>query len=437
MSEDDEDEGRLDPRPLEKVADGGLLDRRTFLGVGSAAIGALASGVSGAASGASLRAYDVPEWMRAPGRPMSPYGEPSRHESSVQREIQARYGAIAPGAGASTTPLQMLEGTITPNGLHFERHHSGIPEIDPTRHSLLLHGLVERPLEFSIDSLFRYPMTSRTCFIECSGNSAPNVRAEPAQISCGEIHGLLSCSEWTGVALNLLLDEAGIEPRGRWLLLEGADAAAMSRSVPLDLASTEGILALYQNGERIRPEQGYPLRLVLPGLEGNVNVKWLRRIEVCDGPTHTRDETSKYTDLLPDGRAAQFSLEMGVKSVITRPSAGMAMQGPGLHEISGLAWSGAGRIARVDVSADGGRTWAPAALQAPVLSKSLTRFHIPLDWRREGPVRLQSRACDELGNRQPTRAEWSSRYASGAYYHYNAIQTWTIEPDGRVRNAYE
>ena len=431
-----EHEGFRSSRPIEKVAGGGLLDRRAFLGVGTAAIGTLASGFSGAASGPSLRGYDVPEWMRAPGRPMSPYGEPSPHESTIQRAVQARYGSIAPGAGASTTPLQALEGTITPNGLHFERHHSGIPEIDPVRHSLLLHGLVNRPLKFSIESLLRYPMTTRTCFIECSGNSAPNVRAEPVQISCGEIHGLLSCSEWSGVSLNLLLDEAGVDPRGRWLLLEGADAAAMSRSVPLDLASADGILALYQNGERIRPEQGYPLRLVLPGLEGNVNVKWLKRIEVCEGPTHTRDETSKYTDLLPGGKAAQFTLEMGVKSVITRPSAGMAMRGPGLYEISGLAWSGAGRIVGVDVSADGGKTWAPAALQHPVLSKSLTRFRIPLEWKREGPVELQSRASDELGNIQPTRDEWGSRYASGAYYHYNAIQRWTIEPDGRVRNAY-
>jgi sulfane dehydrogenase subunit SoxC len=432
-----EREGSRSSRPFEKVAGGGLLDRRTFLGVGTAAIGALAGGLADAAQDSSSPGYEVPEWMKAPGRPMGPYGAPSPSESAIQRTIQARYGTIAPGAGASTTPLQALEGTITPNGLHFERHHSGIPEIDPARHSLLLHGLVKRPLSFSIDSLLRYPMTTRTCFIECSGNSAPNIRAEAMQISCGEIHGLVSCSEWSGVPLNLLLDEAGVDPRGRWLLVEGADAAAMSRSVPLDLASTDGILALFQNGERIRPEQGYPLRLVLPGLEGNVNVKWLRRIEVRDGPTHTRDETSKYTDLLPGGKAAQFTLEMGVKSIITRPSAGMAMQGPGRYEISGLAWSGAGRITRVDVSADGGKTWAPTALQEPVLSKSLTRFRIPFEWKSGRPVHLQSRAADERGNTQPNRDEWSSRYASGSYYHYNAIQSWKIEPDGRIRNTYE
>ncbi len=423
--------------PLSKVAGGGLLDRRAFLGVGSATLGALASGGAGAASEPSLLGYEMPEWTKTPGRPMGPYGEPARHESAVQRAVQARYGAIAPGAGASTTPLQALEGTITPNGLHFERHHSGIPEIDPNRHSLMLHGLVKRPLIFSIDQLLRYSMTTRTCFIECSGNSAPNVLSEPPQIACGEIHGLVSCSEWSGVPLNLLLDEAGIDPSGRWLVAEGADAAAMSRSVPLELAASDGILALYQNGERIRPEQGYPLRLVLPGLEGNVNVKWLRRIKISDGPAHTRDETSKYTDLLPSGKAAQFTLRMGVKSVITRPSAGMAMQGPGLYEISGLAWSGAGRIARVDVSADGGKSWAPAALQDPVLSKSLTRFRIPFEWKTGRPVQLQSRATDEQGNTQLTRDEWAAQYAQGSYYHYNAIQSWKVEPDGKVLNTYD
>lgn len=423
--------------PFETVAGGGLLDRRTFLGVGTAAIGALAGGIPGAASGSRFLGYDLPEWMKAPGRPMSPYGEPSRYESAILRAVQARYGAIAPGAGASTTPLQALEGTITPNGLHFERHHSGVPDIDPERHSLLIHGLVARPLVFSIDQLLRYPMSTRTCFIECSGNSAPNVSPELVQLSCGEIHGLVSCSEWSGVPLNVLLDEAGVDPRGHWLLVEGADSAAMSRSVPLDLAVSEGLLALYQNGERIRPEQGYPLRLVLPGLEGNLSVKWLRRIEVRDGPVYTRDETSKYTDLLPGGKAAQFTLEMGVKSVITRPSVGMAMNGPGLYEISGLAWSGAGRVARVDVSADRGKSWAAAALQEPVLSKSLARFRIPFQWKGDGPVHLQSRASDERGNTQPTRDEWSSRYAPGAYYHYNAIQTWKVEGDGRVRNTYE
>lgn len=421
--------------PFAQAAGGGLLDRRSFLGVGSVAIGALVGGPN-SASASSFLGYDMPEWMKSPGTPMSAYGGPSPHESATVRAVQDRYGAIAPGAGSSTTPLQALEGTLTPNGLHFERHHAGVPQIDPTRHSLMVHGMVERPLVYTVDQLLRYPMTTRTCFIECSGNSAPNVRPKPVQASCGELHGLLSCSEWSGVPLSLLLDEAGVDPRGRWLLVEGADAAAMSRSVPLEIAANEGMLALYQNGERLRPEQGYPVRLLLPGLEGNVNVKWLKRIEIREGPAHTRDETAKYTDLLPDGKAAQFTLEMGVKSVITRPSAGMAMQGPGLYEISGLAWSGAGRISRVDVSADGGKTWAPTALQEPVLPKSLTRFRIPLQWKGKAPVHLQSRATDEKGRTQPTRDAWTSGYAPGSYYHYNAIQSWKIDPDGHVRNAY-
>lgn len=439
MDDEESIDGVLADEPLS--GDDGLDRRgflgRGFLGLGSAAIGALLGGVSTATASAPRLGYDLPDWMQAPGSPMRPYGDPSRHESNVEREIQSRYGAIAPGAGASTTPLQALAGTITPNGLHFERHHSGVPDIDPERHSLLIHGRVARPLEFSIDQLLRYPMTTRTCFVECSGNSAPNVSPEPVQSSCGELHGLLSCSEWSGVPLRVLLDEARVDPRGDWLVFEGADSAAMSRSVPLELAAGEGILALYQNGERIRPEQGYPLRIVLPGLEGNVNVKWLRRIEVRDAPAHSRDETSKYTDLLPNGQAAQFTLEMGVKSVITQPSAGMAMQGPGLYEISGIAWSGAGRVTRVDVSADGGRTWLPAALQEPVLSKSLTRFRIPWQWPGRAPVVLASRAVDERGQIQPTRDAWSARYAPGAYYHYNAIQSWRVEPDGGVRNTYD
>jgi sulfane dehydrogenase subunit SoxC len=279
-------------------------------------------------------------------------------------------------------------------------------------------------------------MTTRTCFIECSGNSIFNVAPEPQPLSCGELHGLVSCSEWTGVSLALLLDEAGIDPEAGWVTFEGGDAAAMVRSLPLSLAAREGMIALYQNGERIRPEQGYPMRLLMPGLEGNVSVKWLRRIELTRGPAYSRDETAKYTDLQDDGTARQFSLEMGVKSVITRPSAGLALQGPGFYEISGLAWSGAGRVSRVDVSADGGRTWAEAALQGPVLPKALTRFRIPWRWAGGGLIRLQSRAVDESGQVQPTRDAWIAGSSTKSRYHYNAIQTWAVDPDGSVRNVY-
>jgi sulfane dehydrogenase subunit SoxC len=429
----------------EPVAGGGLLDRRAFLRMGSASVGAFgavvgglgASGLAGAVEVARADAgADRPTWMRAPGAPMRGYGSPSPREQHVMRHIQRRYGATAPGAGASLTPLHALEGTLTPSGLHFERHHSGVPEIDPEQHALRIHGLVERPLSFTLDALLRYPMTSRICFLECSGNSVFGVSPEPLPLSCGELHGLVSCSEWSGVPLALLLDEAGIDPRAGWVVFEGGDAAGMVRSLPLSLAAREGIVALYQNGERIRPEQGHPMRLLMPGLEGNVSVKWLRRIELTTGPAYARDETSKYTDLQDDGTARQFSFEMGVKSVVTKPSGGLTMQGPGFYEISGLAWSGAGRIGRVDVSADGGRTWAEAALQEPVLSKSLTRFRIPWRWAGGGVARIQSRATDETGRVQPTRDEWIAGSSLKSRYHYNAIQTWSVEPDGSIRNVY-
>lgn len=414
------------------------LSRRAFLGWGSVGAAALVGGasVARAQTGVERPALARPEWMRAPGRSMSGYGAPSRRESALQRGIQSRYGLTAPGSGASTTPLEGLEGTITPSGLHFERHHSGIPDIDPARHALLVDGDVAQPLFFSATDLLRYPLTTRTCFIECSGNSAPNVYPDPVQAPCGAIHGLLSCSEWTGVPLSLLLEEAGLRSTEGWIVAEGADSAAMNRSIPLALALEEGMIALYQNGERIRPEQGYPMRLLLPGLEGNVNVKWLRRLEVRDGPAQARDETSKYTDLLPDGRARQFSLEMGVKSVITRPSAGMRLPSSGFYEVSGVAWSGAGSIVRVEFSADGGRRWKDARLERPVLSKSLTRFRIPWRWERGQGALLQSRATDERGRVQPTRTVWARGYAPTNTYHYNAIQSWAIAPGGEVANSH-
>jgi len=424
----------------ESAADGGLLGRRAFLthGAGLAAVavtgGLLASDPS-RSEAAEINALDLPSWSKIPGAPFRPYGLPSRFEDNVKRTVRQPFGPIAPGTGSSVTPLEMLTGTITPNGLHFERHHNGVPDIDPAQHKLLIHGLVKRPLVFTLDTLLRYPMVSRICFLECSGNSQLLAQPEPAQRTCGFLHGMVSCSEWTGIALSTLLDEVGVDPKGKWLLAEGADAASMSRSIPLEKALDDTMLALYQNGEPIRPEQGYPMRLLVPGWEGNVNVKWLRRLKVSEGPTHTRDETSKYTDLMPNGKARQFTLPLDVKSVITRPSFGLSMQGAGFYEISGLAWSGAGRIAKVEISADGGKTWAEAALQAPILPKSVVRFR--LAWRWDGaPAMLQSRATDEKGNVQPARQAWIAEYSPSNTYHCNAIQTWSVGADGGVKNAY-
>ena len=300
--------------------------RRRFLARGAAAAGTLATG--GAAINAA--AQEAPPWMKTMGTPMRAYGTPSSHEKSVARPTATGYAAVTPGAGASRTPHQSLEGTITPSGLHFERHHNGVPDIDPAKHELLIHGMVNRPLVFNLAALSRYPMTSRICFIECSGNSGPNSGAKPPQVTAGAIHGLASVSEWTGVPLSLLLNEAGIAPGAQWILAEGADAAVMSRSVPLSKAMDDAMVALYQNGERVRPEQGYPMRLLLPGWEGNMCVKWLRRIKVVDGPTHTKDETSKYSDLQADGKARQFTFELGVKSIITFPSLGHRLDRHGL-----------------------------------------------------------------------------------------------------------
>lgn len=416
------------------VAGGGLLNRRMLLTSSAAAAGAMTVGGL-SPSAADAAALGVPSWMQTPGSPFRNYGMPSAHEEAVQRGILQPYGDLAPGAGVSMTPLHQLNGTITPNGLHFERHHNGVPDIDPASHKLLLHGLVSRNLTFELNDLLRYPMTSRLCFIECSGNSFFNAFAEPQQMPCGMIHGLVSCSEWTGVSLAVLLDEAGVDPTGSWLLAEGADSAAMSRSVPMEKAMDDAIIALYQNGERIRPEQGYPMRLLLPGFEGNMSVKWLRRLKVTDQPTHTKDETSKYTELMPDGKSRQFTYAMGVKSTITHPSFGMTMSGPGYYEISGLAWSGAGMIEKVEISADGGASWGEAMLQDPVLPMSLTRFRMPWDWSG-APATLQSRATDDQGRVQTGRSDWTAQYAPGQIYHYNAIQSWQVADNGEISNVF-
>ncbi len=416
---------------LEQVAGNGLLHRRLFLGGGTALIGGLTllHARPVAAQGVPL----VPSWTKTPGAGLSPYGSRAKYEADVQRSVGA--GPGTPGTGASRTPLESLEGIITPNGLHFERHHNGVPDIDPEQHKLLVHGLVARPLFFTMAALLRYPLVSRIQFLECSGNSAGTLTPEPAQVSCGALHGLVSCSEWTGVPLSIVLEEAGIRPEGQWLLAEGADAAAMSRSVPVAKAMDDALLALYQNGERLRPENGYPVRLFLPGYEGNMCVKWLRRIKVTAGPTMTKDETSKYSDLLPDGRALLFTFPMEVKSVITSPSGGSKMQGPGLYQISGLAWSGAGRIARVEVSADGGRSWGEAALSEPPLPKALTRFRMAWRWNG-GPAVLQSRAVDESGAVQPTRAAFLAARGVQYRYHNNSIQSWSVASSGDVSNVY-
>jgi sulfane dehydrogenase subunit SoxC len=383
--------------------------------------------------GETKAAGAIPPWMMRPGRPFSNYGLPSPHERAVIRWIAAN--SAAPGNGIAWTPLQDLEGAITPNGLHFERHHNGVPEIDPAQHRLYLHGLFARALSFGIDDLLRYPMVTKQCFIECGGNSNAGWNQEPLQAAAGHLHGLASCSEWTGVPLSIILDECGLQADAEWLIAEGADAAAMNVSIPLSKARDDAMLALYQNGERLRPENGYPLRLVLPGWEGVLSVKWLRRLQAATQPVMARNETAKYTELLPSGKARQFTFVMDAKSLITRPSLGHHLPGAGLHAISGLAWSGRGAIARVDVSTDGGRTWAQASLQQPVLPCCFTRFRLPWQWDGSTAI-LQSRAIDETGYRQPDRASLVAERGRHGYFHYNAIVSWEVSPEGGIRHVY-
>jgi sulfane dehydrogenase subunit SoxC len=423
------DKKRLATGLPEPAAGNGLLDRRGLFG--AAATGSLAALISRPAAAAGELA--VEPWMQEPGSPFVGYGQPSRFEAKVVRVATTAPGTT--GTGASRTPHHLLNGAITPNGLHFERHHSGIPEIDPDAHRLLIHGLVKRPLVFTLEALARYPMVSRIAFIECGGNSGTLYQKDPVAGGVQALHGLVSGAEWTGVRLADLLDEAGVDPKAQWILAEGADAAGMSRSVPMAKAMDGAIIALYQNGERIRPSNGYPLRLLLPGYEGNMHVKWLRRIKATEGPTMTKDETSKYTISLPDGKALQFVFPIEAKSVITHPSPGLALKGAGLYEISGLAWSGYGKIVKVDVSADGGKSWAPAALQEPVLAKALTRFRVAWRWNG-GPAILQSRAADESGYVQPTRAALIAERGMRTIYHFNGIASWAVGENGEVTHIY-
>lgn len=411
------------------VAGNGLLHRRLFLKSGlTAGAGLLIAGH--ASAGGPERA----PWMRTPGIGMGPSGTPSPFEDHVVRApVGSQPGTT--GAGVSRTPLQHLDGIITPSRLHFERHHSGIPQIDPGEHRLVIHGLVDRALSFDVERLDRYPQVSRIQFLECSGNSGALIAPNPVDADCASIHGLVSASEWGGVPLNVLLEEAGVKPEGRWVVAGGADAAVMSRSVPLEKIMDDAIVALYQNGERLRPSNGYPMRLFLPGWEGNASVKWLRTLKVTRAPAMTKDETSKYSDLAEDGKATLFTFPMAVKSVITSPSPGLSLAAPGLYQISGVAWSGGGRISRVEVSADGGQSWAEAALDEHVLPRCLTRFRAAWRWNG-GPATLMSRAVDETGAVQPTRDQALAGRAPESFYHYNGIQAWAINEQGESRNVY-
>jgi sulfane dehydrogenase subunit SoxC len=422
---DPDDDLALDPA---------VTSRRRFLRGSGALMGGavLAGGLAGeAAADASNLPPNIPEWMKVPGDPMGsqPYGTPSPFEKGLVKNISKNLKQYISASGRA--PLGDLDGIITPNGLFYERHHGGVPTIDPQQHRLMLHGLVDKPLIFTMEDIRRFPSESRIHFIECSGNP---VYTKPYGKTASDIAGLLSCAEWTGVSLKLVLQEAGLQPAAKWIVAEGADSAALTRSIPIEKCLDDAMLVYSQNGERLRPQQGYPLRLLLPGFEGNMNIKWLRRLKAVTEPTYSRDETSKYTDLMPDGTAREFTFYMEAKSIITRPSGGQKLSQPGFHEISGIAWSGHGKIKRVDVSVDDGKSWQEARLQEPVLTRALTRFRLPWQWDGQ-PAVIQSRAIDETDYVQPTFAELLKVRGEHSFYHNNAIQPWRIDAQGQVTNA--
>lgn len=414
-------------KPLSNTPHTQVLSRRALLGQAVTVVGLTAAqAILSPLRAEPLRAVPPSgsiDPTTVPGTPPTQYGQRSPLETGKR---------VGRSWWASLTPLQTLEGIVTPASLHFERHHNGIPAIDPSNHSLLVHGLVDRPLSLSIDELKRFPSVSRLAFIECSGNSAPEWKAPTGQ-TVQQTHGLTSTSEWTGVRLATVLKEVGVKPEATWMLAEGSDAAAMTRSLPLAEIMEEALLCYAQNGEALRPEQGYPLRLLIPGWEGNTCIKWLRRLKLGAAPFMTREETSQYTDLMPDGKARQFTMVMEAKSVITTPSGGQKVQ-PGFIEIRGLAWSGRGSVKKVEVSTDGGRSWEQASLQEPVLSKCHTRFRYSWHWDGKDAI-IQSRCMDETGYMQPALPALTAVRGKNSIYHNNAIQSWKISREGKVTNV--
>ncbi|HKX94163.1 MAG TPA: sulfite dehydrogenase [Methylibium sp.] len=409
------------------------LGRRALLGRSAAlAVGGVAGFAAGGATAAPLA---VPESNRAFGRPMpeNEYGMPSKYEAHVKRRRTDVFVNKQNYSDWSMTPLHQQHGTITPNGLIYERHHNGVPDIDPEQHRFAIHGMVRQPLVFTMSDLMRYPSVTRFYFMECSGNGLTDwLKASSKTVQ--QTHGLLSCAQWTGVPVSTLLDEAGVQPGATWALAEGADGAAHARSIPMKKLLDDALLVYATNGEMLRPENGYPLRLFIPGWEGNVCIKWLRRIKLGDQPWHLRSETARYSDPMPDGKWRQFSFDMEAKSVITTPSGGMNIR-PGEVEIQGFAWSGRGKIRSVDVTTDGGRTWREAVLEEPVLDKCLTRFR--LRWKWDGsPTSIASRAVDSTGYVQPSVDEIKQvRAITGFVQHHNGIFPWSIDTAGEVRNA--
>jgi sulfane dehydrogenase subunit SoxC len=436
-------ENFLDPSGVKAVFSEAKKGRRSFIRSAFAAAAALGTGGAMAQTQAAKgddNILNLPAHSTGLGQGVATdgYGKPSQYESNVARR-QSPGLTQTTQSSVSFAPLQSLFGIVTPSGLHFERHHQGWWDIDPSKHRLMVNGsdatLVKKPMVFTMDDIMRLPSVSRFHFIECGANTGMewgNVAVPTVQYS----HGMLSCSEFTGVPLISLLEMAGADvKKGRFVLAEGADGSSMTRTIPMSMVTNGEVLVAYgQNGEMLRPENGYPLRLVVPGVQGVSWVKYLRRIEVGDKPYATKDEAVHYMDLMPDGLHRQYSSIQECKCVVTTPSGGQILLDKGFYNISGLAWSGRGKIKRVDVSVDGGRNWRTARLETPVLSKALTRFN--LDWVWDGkPAIVQSRAIDETGYVQPTYRQSRAVRGTRSIYHNNSIQSWLVQENGEVKNV--
>jgi len=408
------------------------ISRRTLItGAAVAAGGALLPSLPGEAQQTTASAAPGGASRVVAGDPTKSPGAPTTAVGTRSPFVTPARSPIGEITGSSLTPLQAFSGTITPADLHFTRNHAGTPTIDPAKHTLLIHGLVDRPLELTLADLKRFPATTHTYFVECAGNGRAAYRTPKPEMTPQQIDGMVSNSEWTGVSLATLFREAGVKSKADWFLAEGGDACLMARSIPVRKAREDALVAYAQNGEPLRPEQGFPIRLLLPGWEGNVNVKWLRRIKLGTDPFMTRWETAKYSDPLPGGKVRWMSFEMDAKSIITSPAYPERLSGQGWWPITGLAWSGRGRITRVDVSTDGGKQWIGAEILSPLTSKAMIRFQHMWQWKG-GESLLMSRAVDETGYVQPTMAQLRAVRGPGTDYHFNPIRAWRVAADGSV-----
>lgn len=407
--------------------------RHSFFGAMAAAAGGMTAPVR--ANQGEPAILQKQTWQTTLGQPVAakPYGMPSKYEANLQRRESPGLTRVS-AASVAFAPLQGLFGIITPSGLHFERHHQGWYDVDPAQHRLMINGLVKKDMVFTMEDLMRLPSVSRIHFIECGANTGMewgNVAVPTVQYT----HGMISCCEFTGVPLSILLDMVGADySKGKYVLAEGGDGSGMTRTIPMEMARDDVLVVWGMNGEMLRPENGYPLRLLVPGVQGVSSVKWLRRIEVGDMPYGAKDESIHYVDLMPDGMHRQYTSIQECKSVITTPSGGQQLLTTGFYNISGIAWSGRGKIKRVDVSVDGGRNWREARLETPILSKALTRFNINWTWDGK-PAILQSRAIDETGYVQPPIRMLREVRGTRSIYHNNAIQSWKVDINGEVSNV--